>query len=150
MAEDHGVVLALQNHRPIIETYRDMLAFIREVDSPGLKACLDPPLMQQHTEDYYRQALTETGDLLVHTHFGGRFERRPDGTAARLAQGLKPPTSDWPTFLRLAREINRYEGHVSYELCSPVLTDHRHEGLEYAMEQAQLACQYMRGVVESL
>jgi len=150
MAEDHGVILALQNHKPIIDNYRDMLAFIGEVDSPALKACLDPPLMQEHTEDYYRQALTETGDLLVHTHFGGRFERAPDGTPVRLTQGLKPRAPDWPTFLRLAREISGFDGHISYELCSPVLTKHRHEGLDYALAQAELACEYMRGVIDGI
>lgn len=150
MAEDHGVVLALQNHKPIIEDYRDMLAFIHEVDSPALKACLDPPLMQQNTEEYYRRALTETGDLLVHTHFGGRFERRTDGSVARIVRGLAPRVSDWPTFLRLAREINDYRGHISYELCSPVLTDHRYEGLDYALEQAELGAEFTRQLINSL
>jgi len=79
MAEDAGVTLALQNHKPIIDHYQDMLDFIREVDSPALKACLDQPLLSRHTEDHYRAALEATGDLMVHSHFGGRFERGPDG-----------------------------------------------------------------------
>ena len=150
MAADHGVVLALQNHAPIIENYRDMLDFIDEVGSPALKACLDPPLMTCHTEAHYRQALTETAGLMVHSHFGGRFVRTPEGRAERLAHPLHPPRDDWPTFLRLAREIVGYDGHLGYELCSPVLVAHRHAGLEYALEQAQLACQYMREVIDSL
>jgi len=150
VAEAEGVTLALQNHRPIIDSYQDMLDFIHEVDSPALKACLDPPLMREHTEDYYRGALEATGELMVHSHFGGRFERRPDGSVGRRQRNLDKPRSDWPTFLRLAREIVNYSGHFGYELCSPVLTDHRHEGLEYALSQAQMACEWMRGLIDAL
>ena len=35
-----GVVLALQNHEPVIRDYRDVLAMIREVGSPAFKACI--------------------------------------------------------------------------------------------------------------
>ncbi len=147
MAEKAGVTLALQNHAPIIENYLDMLTFIHEVNSPALKACLDPPLMKGHTEEHYRQALEATGELMVHSHFGGRFVKKPDGTVERERSPLRPAGSDWPTFLRLAREIvgpEGYKGHIGYELCSPVLIDHKHAGLEYALEQAKLACEFMR------
>ena len=150
MAADHGVVLALQNHKPIIETYQDMLAFIREVNSPALKACFDPPLMQDHTEAYYRQALSETGDLLVHSHFGGVYERQPDGTVTRIFFGVEPRASDWPMFLRLAREINGFAGHIGYELCSPVVINHRYKGLDFALQQAELACAFLRQAIDAL
>jgi len=81
MAEDEGVTLALQNHEPIIRNYQDMLDFIAEVDSPALKACLDRPLLKEHTEDYYRKAIRATGDLMVHTHYGGRFQQHEDKIA---------------------------------------------------------------------
>ncbi|MBR6350592.1 MAG: sugar phosphate isomerase/epimerase, partial [Lachnospiraceae bacterium] len=42
-AEEAGVILALQNHEPVIETYEDMLEFVRLVDSPNFKCCLDAP-----------------------------------------------------------------------------------------------------------
>jgi sugar phosphate isomerase/epimerase len=145
MAEDMGVILALQNHKPVINNYRDMLAFIAEVDSPALKACLDAPLLNCHTEEYYQEAIAATGDLLVHTHFGGRFERLDDGRVQPL-----DARTDYPTFVRLAKEIVGFEGHAGYELCSPVLIGHRHAGLEYALLQAQLACAYMRQVIDSL
>jgi sugar phosphate isomerase/epimerase len=150
IAADHGVVLALQNHRPIIDTYEDMLAFISEVDSPALRACLDPPLMRDNTEEFYRRALTDTGDLMVHSHFGGRFEVGANGKVERGFHRAGQRTSDWSTFLRLAKEITDYKGHIGYELCSPVLTDHRHEGLDYALKQAELASRYMRRIIDSL
>ncbi len=145
MAEDAGVILALQNHKPIIHSYRDMLDFIVEVDSPALKACLDAPLLSVHTEDHYRQAIAATGDLLVHTHFGGRFERLEDGRVRPL-----DAQTDYPTFMRLAKEIVGFQGHTGYELCSPVLIGHRHAGLDYALLQAELACAYMRQVLDVL
>jgi len=154
MAEAAGVVLALQNHAPIIEHYQDMLDFIAEVNSPALKACLDVPLFKVHTEEHYRAALRATGDLMVHSHFGGRFERRADGSVGKLVdrpgRARRPPGSDERLFLRLAKEILNYQAHVGYELCSPVLIGHRHSGLAYALEQAELACRYMRQIVDEL
>jgi sugar phosphate isomerase/epimerase len=152
MAAKHGVTLALQNHTPVIESHKDMLAFIREVNSPALKACLDAPCMACHGEEAYRQALQDTGDLLVHTHYGGRFVELPDGTVEpdSASQLVGRTGADMPAFLRLARQITGFSGHVGYELCSPVLTDHRHAGLEYAMKQAELACKYVRRAIDSL
>jgi sugar phosphate isomerase/epimerase len=143
MAQDYGVTLALQNHEPIITTYKDMLQFIHEVNSPALKACLDQPLLKVHTEEYYRQALAETGSLMVHSHYGGRFERRADGSIGR--QGGGEERDGW--FVKHAKERAGFDGHNGYELCSPVLVDHRHAGQEYALEQAELACAYMKQVI---
>jgi len=149
-AEEQGVILALQNHGPIINHYQDMLDFVAEVGSPALKACLDAPLLEQHTEDYYREALEATGDLMVHTHFGCRFERRPDGTVIRPPDPSGRTGSDLGLFLRLAKEIANFQGHAGYELCSPVLIGHRHAGLEYALLQAELAAQYVRQIIDLL
>ena len=150
MAGDAGVIVALQNHKPIIENYQHMLDFIEEVDSPALKACLDAPLFQEHTEEYYREAITATGELMVHTHFGGRYERLEDGRVERLQPKPQAPTSDLYTFMKLAKEIAGFNGHAGYELCSPVWIGHRHAGLEYGLLQAQLACEYMRQIIDSL
>jgi sugar phosphate isomerase/epimerase len=145
MAGEHGVTLALQNHEPIISGYRDMLDFIEEVGSPHLQACLDPPLFKVHTEEVYREALEATGRRMIHSHFGGRFERRRDGRVERVPGYA----ADEPLFFRLARKIAKFDGHVGYELCSPVLIGHRHAGLDYALLQAELAARYMRQIIES-
>ncbi|HET6428233.1 MAG TPA: sugar phosphate isomerase/epimerase, partial [Phycisphaerae bacterium] len=136
---------ALQNHKPIINHYQDMLDFIAEVNSPALKACLDAPLMSDHSEAHYRAAIEATGELFVHSHFGGRFVADADGNVDLLGKRH----ADYPTFMRLAK-ANGFTGHTGYELCSPVLTGHRHEGLDYALQQAELACRYMRGIIDSL
>ena len=146
LAEQHGVTLALQNHAPIIEGYQDMLDFIDEVGSPALKACLDAPLMKCHTEQHYRRAIQAVGQRMVHSHFGGRFQRAADGSVARVG----PYRSDERAFLAAAKQIANFQGHVGYELCSPVLIGHRHAGLEYALLQAELACEYMRQIIDSV
>jgi len=152
MAKNEGVTLALQNHEPIIKNYQDMLDFIAEVNSPALKACLDRPLMKRHSEDYYRAAIEATGDLMVHTHYGGRFERQNDGSVSRIQINPKPPSyqADDATFFRIAKEVVNYSGHIGYELCSPVLIGHRHANQAYALEQSELACAYMRQVLDSI
>ena len=150
MAEQAGVILALQNHETVIRNYQHMLDFIEEVSSPALMACLDAPLLKVHNEEYYRQALAATGRLMVHTHFGGRFERLDDGRVIPLRTGPSGADMDLALFMRLAKEIAGFVGHTGYELCSPVWTGHRPAGLEYGLEQAQLACEYMQGIIDSL
>jgi len=152
MAKNEGITLALQNHEPIIKNYQDMLSFIEEVNSPALKACLDRPLFKQHSEDYYRAAIEATGELMVHTHYGGRFERQGDGNVIRLRTNPQPPSyqSDDATFFKIAKEVINYSGHIGYELCSPVLIGHQHANQAYALEQAFLACAYMRQVIDSI
>ncbi len=150
MAMDYGVTLALQNHEPITSHWDHVLQFINEVDSPALKACIDAPLMQRHDAEYYREALTATGDQLVHTHFGGRFERDDDGRIVPASSRANPARCDYPAFLSAARELADFDGHVGYELCSPVLTGHRHAGLGVALEQSELACAFMRQTLSEM
>ena len=149
MAEDAGVILALQNHKPITGDYRNVLEFVREVDSPALKVCLDSPLCETHGETAYRKAIQEVGDLMVFSHYGGRFKEEADGSVVR-APYYVPYDADDYTFLKAARDIIHYEGHVSYELCTPVYTAYQHEGLDYALKQSELACRYMRNVIASV
>ena len=150
LAADAGVTLALQNHKPVTNNWGEMLDMIQEVDSPALKACLDAPLFDVHSEASYREALQATGDRMVHTHFGGQFERLEDGTVAPLRTRPVQQGVNYPLFMQLARQIVGFNGHTGYELCSPVLVGHRYAGLEYALGQAELACAYMRQVIDSL
>lgn len=149
-AEESGVTLALQNHAPIITHYQDMLDFIDEVNSPALKACLDAPIMEAHSEAYYRAAITATGKRMVHTHYGGQFKRDKDGRVVKLVAKPHLPVADDFTFMKLAKEIINYQGHTGYELCSPVVVGHRHQGLDYVLEQAKMAAEYMREIINAL
>jgi sugar phosphate isomerase/epimerase len=142
-AEEQGVMLALQNHAPIITQYQHMLELIREVDSPNLKACLDCPLLRPRDgdADYVAQAVRDTGDLQVHSHFGGEFQ----GDAEGVAQ-LEGPTN-YPAFVKALKEAG-YDGWVCYEFCHPCL-DARHEpaGMERVDEQVGMAAEYMKRVI---
>ena len=79
-AGDAGVTLALQNHKPLIKDHRDILRMAEEVGSPHLKLCLDAPLMPDRSEKGIREGRSAVGPLQVLSHFGGEFERRPDGS----------------------------------------------------------------------
>ncbi|MBN1458639.1 MAG: sugar phosphate isomerase/epimerase [Armatimonadetes bacterium] len=146
-AGELGITLALQNHEPVIHRYADMLAFIREVDSPALKACLDCPLLASQDDSYVREAVQATGILQVHSHFGGEFEER-NGQAQQVpiphtTRGLV----NYPAFVKALKEIG-YTGYVCYELCHPCLSrEHELLGLEQVARQVALAAQYMKNLV---
>jgi sugar phosphate isomerase/epimerase len=144
IAEDAGVTLALQNHAPLLRHYRDMLDMIAEVESPALRACLDVPILERQDDAYVRQSVLETGRLQALSHFGGEFQRGPDGTVQQRQFEFNRPATNYPVFLQTLKETG-YDGYLSYEFCHPA-QDRRHElqGLEYVEEQTQLAFTYLR------
>ncbi len=152
-AGDSGVTLALQNHPPLINDHRDLLRMVREVDSPHLKLCLDAPLMKDKSAAAIRSAAGDVGALQVLSHFGGEFERRPDGTIRGYERNDGVVGEDtnqyYRDYLLAMREIG-YQGYVGYELCHQLPTvNGQTVGVEYAHENAQLAAQFMRGMIQS-
>jgi len=138
-AEDAGVILALQNHAPVIRDYRDVLRMVKEVDSPSLKVSLDAPIMADKSPENIRRAAKAVGNLQVLSHFGGEYERDKNGKI-KGAAFYKP-------FIRAMHEIG-YSGYLSYELCHPLpIVDGRTVGIEYAEKNAQLAAEFMRGLI---
>ena len=98
---DAGVTLALQNHKPLIDNHHDLLRMIREVDSPGLKACLDAPLMPDRSTAGIRAGARAVGSLQALSHFGGEFQRCPMGrsaaSSATTGPSAKTRTATTPT-----------------------------------------------------
>jgi sugar phosphate isomerase/epimerase len=140
-ARDFGIVLALQNHKPVIRDYRDVLRMVREVDSPNLKAVFDAPIMDEKTEAAIRQAAFEVGSLQVSSHFGGEYERGPDHNI--VSQGAEI----YPWFVNAMLDIG-YQGYVSYELCHPLpMVNGNTVGLDFAEKNARLAAEFMRGTI---
>jgi sugar phosphate isomerase/epimerase len=134
-----GVTLALQNHQPVIETHRDVLRMVNEVNSPHLKVCLDAPLIPKKTPESIRQAALDVGSLQVLSHFGGEYERGADGKV-KGADFYAP-------FVKAMRAIG-YRGYVGFELCHPLpVVDGETVGIEYAENNAQLAAEFMRGLI---
>ncbi len=137
-AGDHGITLALQNHVPVVNGYRDMLRMIREVDSPHLKACLDAPLLKNRDEASIREVARAVGSLQVLSHFG--YEQRPDGTIVKPGTFYKP-------FVRAMAGIG-YSGYIGYELCHPLpVIGGRTVGIDYVDKNARQAAEFMHGVI---
>ena len=119
-AGDAGVTLALQNHKPLIDDHHDLLRMIREVGSPHLKACLDAPLLPDRSTAGIREAAHAVGPLQVLTHFGGEFERLPDGSIRGFERNDGVVGEDtnryYADFARAMTEVG-YDGYIGYELC---------------------------------
>jgi sugar phosphate isomerase/epimerase len=138
-AEEAGVILALQNHAPVIRDYRDVLRMVEEVDSPNLKVSLDAPIMADKSPENIRRAAKAVGDLQVLSYFGGEYERDKDGKV-NGAPFYKP-------FVRAMHGIG-YSGYFSYELCHSLpVVNGQTVGIEYAEKNAQLAAEFMRGLI---
>jgi sugar phosphate isomerase/epimerase len=157
-AGEHGVVLALQNHKPILRTYRQLLQMVREVGSPHLKVCLDAPLMESRDADYLRTAVRETGPLQVLTHYFGEFERPDEGGPVRLvdkrSQWRGPferhgyvEENFYVPFVQALLETG-YRGSIGYELCSPLpVVEGKTVGIEFVDDCTRLALEFMRETI---
>jgi sugar phosphate isomerase/epimerase len=141
-ASDAGVILALQNHKPVIKDWPDVLRMVSEVNSPNLKVSLDVPIMDDKSPAGIHRAAQAVGELQVLSHFGGEYERDADG---------KPAGPDfYLPFIKAMHAIG-YNGYMSYELCHPLpVVDGQTVGIEFADKNAQLASEFMRGIIEEV
>jgi sugar phosphate isomerase/epimerase len=152
-AGDAGVTLSLQNHKPIIKDHHDVLRMVKEVGSPHLKVSLDVPLMPDKSLAAIRQAARAVGPLQVLSHFGGEYERRPDGSIRGYERNdgvVGVDTNEYyRDFVRAMAEIG-YDGYMSYELCHqlPVVNGQTVD-ISYAHENARLAAEFMRDLIAS-
>ena len=141
LAGDFGITLALQNHPPVIDKgYLDALRMVNEVSSPHLKICLDARL--EHTLDpaAVRKAVNEVGALQTLWHYGGEFDRGPDGITVK---GDEKALAEMLGLLDIG-----YKGYAGFELCHPLpVVNGQTVGLEFVDKNAQLAAEYMRGVL---
>ena len=141
--EEFGVVMALQNHKPLTRHWLDAYELVREVNSPWLKLCWDIPT-DEWDDAWLRQGAATIGKATVHHHFGGDFFRR-DG---RVVLDTLVPDKH-PLFVKLLKEIG-YDGYLCYEFCHPAVdARHRPAGIEQVHEQAALALEYMWGLIAS-
>jgi sugar phosphate isomerase/epimerase len=141
LAGDFGVVLALQNHPPVIEKgYLDCLRMVREVASPHLKICFDARLEHGLDEAGVRKAVNEVGALQTLWHYGGEYDRGPGGITVK---GDEKALGEMLGLLDIG-----YRGYAGFELCHPLpVVDGRTVGLEFVDKNAQLAAEYMRGIL---
>ncbi|MCW5981388.1 MAG: sugar phosphate isomerase/epimerase [Bryobacteraceae bacterium] len=139
-AGEHGVTLALQNHAPVVKSYRDCLRMVREVGSPHLKICFDARLEREEDAAGVRRATVEVGPLQVLSHYGGEYEQTADG--------IKVIGGEQCLAEVLGLMDIGYRGYFGYELCHPLPeVDGKTVGIDYVHENARLAAEYMRGII---
>jgi sugar phosphate isomerase/epimerase len=150
-AGECGVTLALQNHRPLIKDYPDVLRMVKEVNSPHLQVCLDAPLMVDKSAKAMLEAARAVGSLQVLSHFGGEFERLADGRIRGYERNDGVVGEEtWQYYYDFAvamRDIG-YQGYTSYELCHQLpVVNGQTVGIEFADHNAQLAAEFMRDII---
>lgn len=143
MAAEEGVIVALQNHGPIIRHWRDVLDLVEAVDHPSLQVCLDAPMLISYEDEFVRTAARTVGKRQVHSHYGGEFEEVA-GQVRLLPATFGKALINYPVFLRGMREVG-YDGYLCFEFCHPAV-NHKNEplGIEFIDEQVGLALRYMR------
>lgn len=154
-AEEAGVILALQNHHPIIKTYHDMLDFVAWVDSPYFKCCFDVPCLgwneKVQADDYVAQAVREVGDLQVLSHANAEFVENADGSVSMVSfdPNIQPVLTNYPVFIRTLKEIG-YDGYINYEFCHMPFRDGQVLGYAYIEDQIRLARKYFRHLIDTV
>ncbi len=141
LAGDFGIVLALQNHPPVIDKgYVDSLRMVKEVASPHLKMCFDARLEHSLDEAAVRKALNEIGDLQILWHYGGEYDRSADGITVK---GDEKALAEMLGLFDIG-----YKGYAGFELCHPLpVVNGQTVGLDFVDKNAQLAAEYMRGIL---
>jgi len=149
VAEDYGIVLAMQNHGPdIVNRYQDVLEMIQEVGSPAFKACMDiniEPLAD--SAEHARQMADASGSLQVHSHMNAEFARRADGTVELVAGGYFDEKFwgrqvAYPAYVD-ALVARGYRGYMNWEFCHPGLENGTPVGIEYVHRQTEMAFEYL-------
>ena len=139
-AGDHGITLALQNHRPVIRGYRDVQRMIKEVGMPNLKACFDARLEHEMSPEDVIRATREFGDLQVLSHYGNEYTE-VDGKIVPKEDELMPAQ------VQGLVDIG-YKGYLGFELCHPLpRVDGKLVGIDFADNNARLAARYGRQLI---
>jgi sugar phosphate isomerase/epimerase len=151
-AEDHGVVLAMQNHGPdVVNSYRDVLALIRDVASPVLKGCMDINIeAQAESAEHALKMVEESGDLQVHSHLNGEFRRTDEGMVELVAGGYFDDKFwgrqvAYPAYVDALVSAD-YEGYIDWEFCHPAMQAGEPAGIDYVHEQTAMALEYMQNL----
>ena len=154
MAEDFGVVLALQNHGPdVITTYQEVLRMIEEVGSPAFKGCMDiniepDPLCE--TAEHAQQMARESGNLQIHAHCNGEFARAANGEVRLVASGyfdgrFWERRIAYPAYVAALMQ-NGYAGYINWEFCHPAKENGQFADIEYVHAQTRMALEYLKGL----
>jgi sugar phosphate isomerase/epimerase len=149
VAEDYGIVLAMQNHGPdVVNRYQDVLSLIEEVGSPVFKACMDINIEPDaDSREHAREMAAASGALQIHSHMNGEFAASRDDKVELVAGGYFDKhfwgrQVAYPTYLD-ALVSSGYQGYVDWEFCHPALEKGRPAGIEYVHDQTRMAFEYL-------
>jgi sugar phosphate isomerase/epimerase len=149
VAEDNGIVLAMQNHGPdVVNTYQEVLSLIKEIGSPVFKASMDINIEPQaDSPEHARKMAEASGRLQVHSHANGEFARGPDGRVELVAGGYFDKhfwgrQVAYPAYVD-ALVASGYEGYIDWEFCHPAVEHGKPVGIEYVHAQTQMALEYL-------
>jgi sugar phosphate isomerase/epimerase len=152
VAEDHGIILAMQNHGPdIVNRYEDVLSLIEEVGSPVFKACMDINIEPEADLAEHATSMAKaTGRRQVHSHFNGEFVRRSSGEVELVAggyfdKGFWGRKVAYPAYVG-ALIASGYDGYIDWEFCHPAMENGKAADINYVHNQTRLALEYMRGL----
>lgn len=150
LAEDSGIILAMQNHGPdIVNTYQEVLELIAEVGSPAFKACMDINIEPEaESAEHAREMCRATGKLQVHSHYNAEFARRADGGVDLVGGGYFDKRFwerrvAYPAYVD-ALVASGYTGYIDWEFCHPAIENGKPAGIDYVHNQTALALEYMK------
>jgi hypothetical protein len=113
---------------------------VKEVASPHLQICFDARLEHELDENAIRKAVNEVGALQKLWHFGGEYDRGANGITVK---GDEKAMGEMLGLFDIG-----YRGYAGFELCHPLpVVDGRTVGLDFVDKNAQLAAEYMRGIL---
>ncbi|MEM3956812.1 MAG: sugar phosphate isomerase/epimerase family protein [Thermoproteota archaeon] len=149
-ADDYGIIIALQNHPPIIRLgYEDALQMVKETSMDNVKLCLDAPLFTNQSDEYIHEAVESCKEIgIVLSHYGSSsFDESPSGEIImKRSQLIGDQYVNYPAFIRELKRIG-YDGFISSEECSPVLEDHEYQGIDTVDRHVKAALKYMKKLI---
>lgn len=149
VAEDYGIVLAMQNHGPdVVNTYQEVLSLIQDVGSPAFKGCMDINI-EPHADspEHARKMAAETRSVQVHSHANGEFARRKDGSVELVGGGYFDEhfwgrQVAYPAYVD-ALVASGYQGYINWEFCHPARHNGQLAGIDYVHHQTRMAREYL-------
>ncbi len=149
-ADAYGILIALQNHPPIIRLgYEDAFQMVKETNMGNVKLCLDVPLFTNQSDEYIHEAVESCKDVgIVLSHYSSSsFDELQSGEIImKRSQFIGDQYVNYPAFIRELKRIG-YDGFVSSEECSLVLEDHEHQGINVVDRHVKAALKYMKKLV---
>ena len=149
-ADEYGVVLALQNHPPVVNYgYEDALDMVKMVNDKNVKLCLDVPLFERQDDEYIKEAVQKCRGLIVLSHYGSwDFRPTESGGIIQLPMERTGTVVNYRSYVRELSNIG-YNGFLAQEECAPVLVDHKLQGIEEVDRRVSAAVKHMRRLVSA-